>query len=340
MAILNLTITVANIADVLAVFDRVRVYRCTTGSQGSYDLISAEDTEIVLQAGVTRYQFEDDAGETSYFYKTAYFSSTKSLSSPLSAPFSSFEDPALSVLSVQQLKDRYLFGISLEDSNGNPMPDALIENEIKQAFAWVETQLDIVLLPRQILNERHDYIQREADQFYWTYPSKVPVQSVQAVRLHVPGSPAATFPAAWYQIQKSTGIIEVVPQGPAFTYQQQVGFSPYYTQAFLSVTRRRIPNAIEVDYTAGFADGQIPGDILAIVGKQAAIGPLRVAGNILLGAGVGGQSIGIDGLSQSIQLTKAGNGAFSAMISDFQQDIAAAMPMIKGRYHGINVRIV
>lgn len=339
MAIITLTITVANIADVLPIFDRVRVYRSTTGIDGEYALITTDATEIRLAAGVTRYSFEDDASDAAYFYKTAYFSSSKSLSSPLSAPFSSVGDPALSVLSVQQLKDRYLFGISLEDSNGNPIPDAVFENEIKQSFSWVESQLDLVLLPTPVLNEKHDYIQREVDQFFWTYPSKKPVQSVQAVRLHVPGTNATTFPASWYELSPSTGSIEVVPQG-SFTYHRQVGFSPYYTQAFLSVTRRRIPNAIEIDYTAGFPEGKIPGDILSIVGKSAAIGPLRIAGNILLGAGVAGQSISIDGLGQSISLTKQGNGAFAAMINDFQQDIAQALPIIKGKYHGINVRTV
>jgi hypothetical protein len=84
----------------------------------------------------------------------------------------------------------------------------------------------------------------------------------------------------------------------------------------------------------------MPGDLLDIIGKSAAIGPLRTAGNILLGAGVAGESIGIDGLSQSVSLTKQGNGAFTGMVNDLQNDIAQALPELKAFYGGIRMRVV
>ncbi len=338
MANISLTITVSDIAQVLTVYDRVRLFRSVTGINGIYEQLTSGPTDIVLSPGVTQYTYQDHDGDSMYFYRSTYYSSVENISSPPGEPFGSGIDPVLSILSVQDLKDNYLFGIDLSDSKGNPMPDKFFVHYIKSAVRAIEAMLDITILPTTFTNERKDYIQREANQFFWTYLSHKPVMSVQSVRLHVPGATPVVFPSPWIELQETTGIVEVVPQ-TAIAIQPSAAYTPFYSQFFLTATHRRLPNAIEVDYTAGFAPGQVPPDILDIVGKQSAISPLRAAGNMLLGPGLAGQSIGIDGLSQSVSLTKQGNGAFAAMVSDYQQDIAAQIATIRGRYQGINIRV-
>lgn len=339
MANISLTLTVSDIAQVLTVYDRVRLYRSVTGVGGPYDQLTSAGTDIVLLPGVTQYTYQDPQGDPAYYYKSVYYSSTQDISSPPSEPFGSGLDPELSVISVQDLKDNYLFGIDLTDSKGNPIPDSFFVRYIKAGVSAVETMLNLTLVPTAIKNERSDYIPRQANQYFYTYLSRRPVLSVEQVRLHVPGGQPVIFPEPWVELRPLEGVVEVVPQ-TAIAIAPSVAYTPYYSQLFLTATKRRLPNAIEVDYTAGFAPGHIPGDILDLCAKQAAIGPLRTAGNLLLGPGIAGQAIGIDGLSQSVSLTKQGNGAFAAMVMDYQNDIQALVQTIRSRYQGINMRVV
>lgn len=338
MSVVSLTLTVTNPDEVLALYDSIAIYRSTTGEQGDYTLLTDAQTAVRLRTAVTSYSFNDFQGSAEYFYRSAYTNSVSGLSSPLSDPFGGGEDPLLNVLSVQELKDRYLFAIDLADKDGNPIPDSVFIGYIKSALAWVSSALDLVLVPTVVTNERRDYTAAYGQQYMWTNLSKRPVQSVQAVRLRVPGATPLVFPTEWIEVQPHTGVVEVVPQSNLTVNLSTTAISPFYSQQFLLSTRRRIPNAVEVDYLAGFPAGQVPFDILEVVGKQAAIGLLRIAGNILLAPGVGSQSIGIDGLSQSVQLTKGGSGAFAGMVSDFQQDIASSLPLLRTRYSGINLR--
>lgn len=338
MSVVSLTLTVTDPDEVMALYDAIAVYRSTTGEQGDYSLLTDAASAVRLRTGVTSYAFNDYDGDAKWFYRSAYVNTSSGLSSPLSDPFGGGEDPLLNVLSVQELKDRYLFAIDLADKDGNPIPDSVFVGYIKSALSWVSSALDLVLVPTVVMNERRDYTASHSQQYLWVNLSKRPVQSVQAFRLRVPGSSALTFPADWIEVQPNTGVVEVVPQSSLQVNVSTTTITPFYSQQFLLSTRRRIPNALEVDYLAGFPAGQVPFDILEVVGKQAAIGLLRIAGNILLAPGVGSQSIGIDGLSQSVQLTKGGSGAFSGMVAEFQQDIAGALPLLRTRYNGINLR--
>ena len=338
MAAITLKLTVTDLADVLAAYTHIRLYRSVTGKGGEYVPLTGPSTDIPLAQGVVSYSFEDLTGDATYFYSSAFVNQQTQSSSPLSEPFGTGIDPALSVLSVQDLKDNFLFGLDLTDAQGNPIPDKFFERYIKAAVAGVESMLDITLAPLVVTNETHDYIQREVNQFYFLSLNHRPVQSVQSYRLQVPGGSPLTFPANWYELQKMTGVVEVVPRS-SIALTPQVGFAPYYSQLFYAATRNRIPGGLQVDYVAGFPPGEVPGDILEYVGKQASLGPLRTVGNLLLGAGVAGQSIGIDGLSQSVSLTKQGNGAFAAMVSDYQQDLLALRQVLRGKYHGISLRM-
>lgn len=333
-----LTLTVDNLPEVLLAYDRIRLYRSTVGPGGAFVAITDEATDVPIGAGSDVYTYVDPDGSADTWYRSCYVSSTQQTMSAPSEPFNADADPALSVLSVQDLKDLYLLGMDLTDPTGKPIPDKFFARYIKAAIASVETMLDITLAPTRVTGECHDYIQREADNYYWTQVYKRPVMSVQSFRLHIPGGNPLVFPANWYEMQSLQGVVEVVPKG-TIELQPTVGFTPYFSQLFMNASTRRIPNAIEVDYTAGFAPGHVPGDILEFVGKQAAIGPLRTVGNLLLGAGIAGQSIGIDGLSQSVSVTKQGNGAFAAMVSDYQQDLMQMRQLLRGKYHGISMRM-
>jgi|GEM_PF-2174339 len=86
MATIKLTITVENLDNVMSNFDVMKVYRSTTGEAGAYSEITGLATRITLVAGQTVYQYDDTAGDPSYWYKVSYFNSVSSLESSLSDP--------------------------------------------------------------------------------------------------------------------------------------------------------------------------------------------------------------------------------------------------------------
>ena len=83
------------------------------------------------------------------------------------------------------------------------------------------------------------------------------------------------------------------------------------------------PNLWAINYTAGFPCGEVPYDVIAVVSKMACFYPLNIAGDLVGGIAIASKSIGIDGLSQSINTTSCvhpdvliGSGANARKISE------------------------
>ena len=94
-----------------------------------------------------------------------------------------------------------------------------------------------------------------------------------------------------------------------------------------------IPDAISVDYVAGFDSTSIPDDIKHLIAMQAAIGPLNIAGDLLVGAGIASLSTSLPGLTQSINTTSsATNSGFGSRILEYQKEIKDLMPMLKAQF--------
>jgi hypothetical protein len=100
-----------------------------------------------------------------------------------------------------------------------------------------------------------------------------------------------------------------------------------------------MPNLWRIWYTAGFPTGQIPNDIVAAVGKMACFYPLNVAGDLLWGSGVTSKSLGIDGLSQSINTPRSGdNSAFGARLKTYERELKESIiPYLVNFYKGFKL---
>jgi hypothetical protein len=83
----------------------------------------------------------------------------------------------------------------------------------------------------------------------------------------------------------------------------------------------------------------IPDNLRHLIGMMAAIHPLTIAGDLVLGAGVTSRSIGIDGLSQSVSTTKSGaqGGAFAARIKSYNEEGEKTFEALRGRYKLLSV---
>lgn len=106
--------------------------------------------------------------------------------------------------------------------------------------------------------------------------------------------------------------------------------------AEMSVLLSRAPVA---PLTVRWYVSDIPDDMRHLIGLRAAIHPLTIAGDLVLGAGVASRSVGLDGLSQSITTTKSGamGGAFAARIKAYKEEDERIFNAIKGRYRRMNI---
>ena len=71
---------VTNITQVLASYDKIKVYRATSEG-GSYAEITDANTRLIMIPEQTIYYYDDIDGSSSHWYKTAYFNSVSMLES-------------------------------------------------------------------------------------------------------------------------------------------------------------------------------------------------------------------------------------------------------------------
>lgn len=334
---IKITTKVNKLANVLASFDQIQVHRSTTGINGTYVEITGPGTRIPLVAGTETYEYDDVGGEITYYYKTRYYNSGTLNTSNFSAPILGDEASTANIMTVEDLKNIYLFGLDLTNDAGEPFPDIVFEWAIRWAIAWTERKLDIRIRPTVFVDERYDYYQQ--DYLTWTVINlrESPIISVEKVRVTWPSdSDVIVFPDEWIQARLDAGQINIVPTSGALSQTLLTAGGSFLP--LVASGRDFVPNILSVDYTAGFPEGQVPIDIRDVIGKLAAFGPLNIAGDLIVGAGIASKSISIDGLSQSINTTSsATNAGYGARLTQYTKELKDVFPTLQRYYKRINV---
>lgn len=242
------------------------------------------------------------------------------------------------LLSSSALRQRYFFGIELTDQSGNPMTEDAINFYVQAATKELEGYLNL-RLTKQIIDEDLSYYLN--DYKNWghiptTYPCVEPIGldgligNVEQVQ----------YPKDWLKTKTTNdGIsyhrqIFLVPVSGTVSSEhiQYSGITPHAGW----FGNQSIPYYWRFRYCTGF--DKIPEDILNAIGKLATINIFHELGDIILGAGIASQSIGIDGLSQSISTTSsATNAGYGARITGYIDDLKLAMPRLKEKYDGFNL---
>jgi len=339
MATIKVKWTIEELANVLTQFDTQKVYRSTTGEAGVYSEVTTPSTRVDIITDQYHYTFDDILGDASYYYKVTYYNSLTDNESTASNPISGQTALALSIISVEELKEIYLFGLDLTDDSGTPYPDSLYEHYIKSAVARLEKVLDIRLLPITITREPHDYRREEFLQFMYLFLNEYPVISIEGMTLEFPtNSTILTVDVNDIHLHRSSGQLQVVPalnSNYAFIFtNSSFGVLPYY-----QLHTRAIPDFFRITYTAGL--DPIPDDIKDLIGKIASFGPLNIAGDLIGGAGIASQSLSIDGLSQMINTTSsATNAGYGARILQYSREIKEVIPELRRYYKGLRLVVV
>jgi len=325
-----------NMPDVVAAgFDRMVVERSTDGGL-SYVEITVPSERPLLDPENPTIIFFDRAGNENYWYRFRY-RNTKDGS--LSQPSVAVLGEGLMIrqfLTVEQLKARYFFGVSLTDDEGNELPDATFAHFILQAIRWFEHQIDIPILPQTFI-DNHDYHRSAYEAFNFLQLDNYPLISVEEFRVQYPsGQTVIVYPAEWIRINKEKGQIQAVPTAGTLS-EFLIGQGGTFLPAVYN-GMHYLPHLFQVYYTAGFEEGKVPANIVDLIGMFASFGPLNVFGDLIAGAGIANISLSMDGLSQSIGTTSsATNSGYGARIIQYQKQIKEQIPMLRRYYKGIRM---
>lgn len=192
------------------------------------------------------------------------------------------DDIAWDSVSVKDIREKYLFGIDLSDSNGNPLPEELFIHYLNAAVDYMQNLLDIVITKTDF-TERHDYIRNDYQNWGFIQLAHNPVREVKKLHLMYGNKPSVEIPLDWVQLDKLTGQITLFPSagsansliigqtGMLFGFQSQWAYAPQLW---------------EVEYEAGIdeTDPSMPFSLLKeAIFKRASMGILNVWGDLIIG---------------------------------------------------------
>ncbi len=330
---IKLTATDANMPAVVeAGYTRLVVERST--DQGlSWAEVTKSSERPTLAAEQPVIVFWDRRGDPEYSYRFRYIGSIAG-EEKLTAPSVEVLGAGLaisSILTVEQLKARYLFGIDLTDATGKPMSDAVFTHYILTAIRWFEHQIDIPILPTAFV-ERHDYYREDYQNYSMIQLDNYPVLEIEKFSVQYPsGQNVIEFPNEWLRLDQAAGHLQVVPTAGTLT-NVMVGQGGAFLPAIYNGLGF-LPQLFEVRYTAGFAEGKVPANIRDIIGMFATLGPFNMLGDLIAGAGIANISLSMDGLSQSIGTTSsATNAGYGARLGAYQKQIKDQIPILRRYY--------
>jgi len=276
-------------------FDMVKVYIGT-----SADITTHVDLSTNLLRPDSAYTYViDQTGTSLDYYSYRYFNSQTGYVGTHTLYTVCIYD---AVLTVDNLKRWFMFGLDLTDDDGYPFPMSMFEFAIRAAVDNLEKVIQVKLKPTTVLDERHDYFRNDYIDFAYIQLNNWPVISVERIALKYPTAQAEiSFPIEWAQLRKTRGQIHLIPTTGSLS-QIMIGTGGDYLN-FVWRGMDFMPDLWRIDYTAGFGTGLCPNDVVGIVGKLACFYPLNLAGDLVGGIAIASKSIGIDGLSQSVNTT-------------------------------------
>lgn len=250
------------------------------------------------------------------------------------------------ILSPSDLLNLYLSGIPICYPNGGQISHETIKQKIKSSQEQIERFLQIKI-PKQIISEEKQDFNREEFKQWGYVKANFPIKEPLALQGFINDIQQVDYPKEWLSIKgKSDNSyfrnLFLIPNtaGGAVMSQHQFIFSGITPHMGFFGTNF-IPNYWRLKYCTGWDYDEIPFDILDAVGKHAAIQLLAISGDLIYGAGIGNQSISIDGISQQYSTTKGGGkGAFSGRIQQYMDELKEQLDRLEAEYVGIKFKVM
>lgn len=345
--VIKVTCTDDDIATVVGLgYDRLVVERSTNLGL-TWSEATIPNDRPVLKADIRDYSWTDRNGNPQYLYRTRYMDTRRAAQTPppsdcgLSEPSDPIEGIGLAtacILTVPQLKQRYLFGVDFRDDNGAFLTDQVFQFYILSAIEYMEHQLDIKILPTSFI-ELQDYNRNDYQAYNFIQLDNYPLISVEEFNVQYPtGQTVVNFPPEWLRLDKDHGHLRVVPTAGTLS-EILIGQGGSYLPAIYNGLMS-LPHLFEIRYTAGFDECRVPVNILDLIGMLASFGPLNIFGDLIAGAGIANVSLSIDGLSQSIGTTSsATNAGYGSRIIQYTKQIKDQIPLLRRYYKGTRMAV-
>ena len=212
------------------------------------------------------------------------------------------------LLTVDQLKTRFLWGVPLVSATKDPMTgksqvmtDDMLADLIESAVSQAELELKIDILPVQ-REEKQPFDINLYNSFGYFQLSHRPCSSVDKLSV-TPSNELDVYvvPNDWVEgAYLQRGQVNIIPLTVAFVQGTYIPQQSSGGAAFLQILGNKawIPAWWKIKYTSGFPDGMVPRIVNDYIGVQAAMEVLSMLA--LTYARTNSHSLGIDGLSQSV----------------------------------------
>lgn len=250
------------------------------------------------------------------------------------------------LLSPTEMFSLYLYGIKIQARDGTAFSTESMRFYIQAAQQEIENFFNLKLVYQFIALEKLTFYRADYWQSFPILFTNYPVNKPISLTGRFNQLEQISYPTQWLtNTQNSYGQykrrVSIVPTGTAVaTANAEVILSGLTTQLG-SQHFLMIPDYWDLQYITGFKLDQIPMDLINLTGKLASFGPLGIAGDLILGAGIVSQSLGVDGLSQSISSTSsATNAGYGARLVQYEREIKATIPRIKLVYDEIKMSVL
>ena len=233
------------------------------------------------------------------------------------------------IVTPDQLKQRYFWGVDLTDKSGNVVPPEVLQHQINAAVSYIEHKLDIIIFPTTIVDE-HDMRTVDYQEFNFIQLKKRPVNEVTAMRAKFPNNRTLiSFPKEWFVVEKEAAQLQLAPVEGSFNgliITQGGSYVP-----LLYGTKDSWPHMFEVTYIAGFCDDQIPLILNEMVGLQAAISMFMILRDTIFGP-IAGENTSLDGAATGRQT--GSTGPYGARIDSYQKKLDELLKVAHKYYNG------
>ena len=249
------------------------------------------------------------------------------------------------MISPTEMKVLYFYGIDIKSTDGTKFSDDVFEMHIRQAQAEIEGYFDIKIFP-ELVTEKQQFDKDNYENNFPFIQTNYHVNKAYACIGLLNQVEQIVFPEEWLLTRsqnngKEIGSrrISLVPTGTSgVSTSGEIILTGIVFQTGM-LTFRNIPDYFTVQYLTGFK--KIEWDIFNLVGMLASIPVLSLAGDLALPAGVASQSVGIDGLSQSISSTaSATSNAYAARVGMYLKTMKETVDRLKIKYTGLRFTVV
>lgn len=249
---------------------------------------------------------------------------------------------------------KYMFGLRIVDPDTKQeLDDSVYEHLIDTKIPYAEQQLGIAILPRIVANERHDYYANDFMHYNYIQTYERPILQVNSVEMMYNNQRLEKFPTSWLKVYTRTGEIELNPAvivgdssvmngGEAYMNgTQAISSAPLWGLPGIASTDV-VPQALQYTYVAGMLpptrrgitrDWEVPLDLVQLIAKYVLRELLEIWGDLIIGAGIAGESLSVDGISESTTTTQSamytGGAARIKLIDD---TIASLEQGLRNRY--------